>query len=343
MRKLLNTLFIDSPDSYLCKEGNCIVVKEDRKVIFKTPVNYFESIVCFAYAGASPALMEMCVENRVGISFLNEHGRFYGRVSGKTKGNVLLRREQYRKADNAEECLSISKNFIIGKIVNCNNVLKRVLRDHGEKINADRVKVVSEKLTAKIPKIEDCLTTDELRGIEGDAAKEYYSVFNELILYQKNDFTMHGRSKRPPLDNVNTLLSFLYTVLAHEVQNALETVGLDPYVGYLHTDRPGRASLALDMMEELRPYLADRLVLTMINLKQINGKGFIQKESGGVILDKETRREVLKNWQKKTRESIEHPFINEKIEIGLIPYVQALLMARYIRGDLESYPPFLMK
>jgi len=343
MRKLLNTLFIDSPNSYLCKEGECIVVKEANEVVFKTPVNYFESIVCFAYAGASPALMEMCVENRVGISFLNEYGRFYGRVSGKTKGNVLLRREQYRKADDDDECLAISKNLITGKIVNCNNVLKRALRDHKDKIDADSIMKVSEKLTFKLKRIQDSLNCDELRGIEGDAAKEYYSVFNELILNQKDTFVMHGRSRRPPLDNVNTLLSFLYTILAHEVQNALETVGLDPYVGYLHTDRPGRASLALDLMEELRPYLSDRLALTLINLGQVNDNGFIQKESGGVILNKETRRAVLQAWQKRTRVEIEHPFINETVEIGLIPYVQAMLLARYIRGDLESYPPFFMK
>jgi len=343
MRKLLNTLFITSPKSYLCRDGQNIIVKEDNKVIFKTPVNYFEGIVCFAYAGATPALMQLCAENNVGISFLNEYGKFYGRISGRTKGNVLLRREQYRMADSEEISLVLSKSFITGKIVNANIVIKRVMRDHSGKVNLGRLKRVSNKLSTKIKRIQQSENCDELRGIEGDAAREYYSVFNELILNQKENFYMSERSRRPPRDNLNTLLSFLYTILTHEVENALETVGLDPYVGFLHTDRPGRVSLALDLMEELRPYLVDRLVVTLINRKQISSSGFITKDSGGVLLDRDTKKEVLRAWQMRSREKITHPFLNEKIEIGLTPYSQALLLARFIRGDLENYPPFFMK
>ena len=343
MRKLLNVLYVTTPDSYISKDGENVVIKVNNTEIFRIPVHNLEGIVCFGYIGASPPMMALCAERNVGLSFLSEYGQFYARVTGKISGNVLLRREQYRRADKEDDSLRIASNFIIGKITNSRSVLKRAIRDHEDAINSEEVGHAISMLTRKIERIGRCNALEELRGVEGDAAKEYYSVLNELILTQKEDFYMNDRSRRPPMDNLNALLSFLYTLLAHDVQSALESVGLDPYVGFLHRDRPGRASLALDLMEELRPYLADRIALTLINRKQINGKGFIQKESGGIIMDQETKKEVLTIWQKRKREEITHPFLNEKIEIGLIPYTQSLLLARYLRGDLEQYPPFFWK
>ncbi len=338
MRKLLNVLYVTTPESYLSKDGENVVVKVDNSEIFRIPIHNLEGIVCFGYIGASPAVMQLCAERNVGLSFLSEYGRFYARVTGKVSGNVLLRREQYRRADDENKSLEIAKNCITGKVLNCRAVLQRAIRDHQLPLE-----LIVNNLTGKIDRIEQCTNLDELRGVEGDTAREYYSAYDKLILTQKDSFYMHERTRRPPRDNLNALLSFLYTVLAHDVQSALESVGLDPYVGFLHRDRPGRASLALDLMEELRPYLVDRLVLTLINRKQINGRGFVCKESGGIIMDSDTKKSVIGAWQNRKREQIIHPFLNEKIEIGLIPYVQSLLLARFLRKDLEGYPPFLFK
>ncbi|MGF7186247.1 CRISPR-associated protein Cas1 [Desulfitispora alkaliphila] len=343
MRKLLNVLYVTTPNSYVAKEGENVVIKVDGAETFRIPVHNLEGIICFGYTGASPALMQLCTERNVGLSFLSENGRFYARVTGAVSGNVLLRREQYRKADSEIESLDIAKNLVAAKIANSRTVLRRAIRDHSLTIKTDAVGEVTERLTSKVNKIEKSKDLDYLRGIEGEAARVYYSVLDELILWQKEDFFMNIRSRRPPKDNLNALLSFLYTLLAHDVQSALESVGLDPYVGFLHRDRPGRASLALDLMEELRPYLADRAALTLINRKQISGKGFIKKETGGIIMDQDTRKQVLSVWQKRKHETITHPFLSEKIEVGLIPYAQALLLARFIRGDLDGYPPFFFK
>lgn len=343
MRKLLNVLYVTTPNSYLSKDGENVVIKVDDTEAFRIPVHNLEGIICFGYTGASPALMKLCAERNVGLSFLSEHGHFYARVTGKVTGNVLLRREQYRKADCRKTSLEIARNVITAKIVNSRAVLRRAVRDHDAVVDCDRINGVVEWLTYKVARIDRCHDANELRGVEGEAAKEYYSVINELILWQKEDFFMEERTRRPPLDNLNALLSFLYTILAHDVQSALETVGLDPYVGFLHRDRPGRASLALDIMEELRAYLVDRTALTLINRKQISGKGFIRKETGGIIMEQDTKKLVLSAWQKRKQETINHPFLNEKVEIGLIPYIQALLLARYIRGDLDEYPPFFCK
>lgn len=341
MRKLLNVLYVTTPESYLSKDGENVVVKVDNSEVFRIPIHNLEGIVCFGYIGASPALMELCAERNVGLSFLSEYGRFYARVIGKVSGNVLLRREQYRRADKEKTSLAIAKNCITGKVLNCRSVLKRCIRDHAENIDCILLNDVIVTLNLKINRIERCMNLDELRGVEGEVAREYYSVFDELILTQKDYFYMHERTRRPPRDNLNAILSFLYTVLAHDVQSALESVGLDPYVGFLHRDRPGRASLALDLMEELRPYLADRSALTLINRKQINGNGFVKKESGGILMDPDTKKQVITTWQKRKQQKIMHPFLKEKIEVGLIPYAQALILARYLRGDLEEYPPFL--
>lgn len=343
MRKLLNTLYVTTPDSYLARDGENVVVRVAESEKFRIPVHNIEGIVTFGYTGASPALLGLCAERNVGISFLTEHGRFWGRLSGPVKGNVLLRRKQYRMADNQEEALSVSRLLIAGKIANCRNVVQRVLRDHGKESNITALTEASAQLEIRQKQALKAADPDTLRGIEGDAANSYFGVFNHFIVTQGDDFVMNGRTRRPPKDKVNALLSFVYTLLAHEVQSALETVGLDPYVGFLHTDRPGRASLALDIMEEFRPYLADRLVLTLINRKQVQAKGFVNRDQSGILMDDDTRKEVLTAWQKRKQEEIQHPFLQESIPVGLLPYAQALLFSRFIRGDLGNYPVFVMK
>mgnify|MGYP000865069382 CR=1 FL=1 len=342
MRKLLNTLYVTTPDAYLAKDGENVVVKSDGNEVFRIPIHNIEDVICFGYMGASPQLMQLCSDNNVGLSFLTPQGKFLARVSGKTRGNVLLRRTQYRTADNDLASLNIARSFIIGKIINCRVVLGRGLRDHGSTISCDKVKSASANLIKNLDKIGGCDDIDSLRGIEGNCAKLYFDAFDELILKQKTDFFMFERNRRPPRDNMNALLSFLYTLLANDVQSALESVGLDPYVGFFHTDRPGRAGLALDMMEELRPFLADRHALTLINLQQIGKDDFHQKEDGGVVMTERGRKIVLGSWQKRKQEEITHPYLNETINIGLIPYTQAMLMSRYLRRDIDGYPPYLM-
>jgi len=343
MRKLLNTLYITSPDAYLGRDGENIVVRVAEQEKFRIPVHNIEGIVCFGYTGASPALMGLCAERNVGLSFLTEHGRFWGRLSGPVRGNVLLRRRQYRLADDEEIKLQLSKVFIAAKIANCRNVIRRAMRDHGDRQNLSVLEEIVKQLSVRQKQALKASDLKILRGIEGDAANAYFGVFNHLIVAQNNEFKMNGRTRRPPRDAVNALLSFMYALLAHEVQSALETVGLDPYVGFLHTDRPGRPSLALDLMEEFRPYLADRLVLTLINRRQVSGKGFVSQTEFGILMNDETRKAVLETWQKRKQEEIQHPFLQETVPVGLLPYAQALLFSRFIRGDLDTYPVFVMK
>jgi CRISPR-associated protein Cas1 len=343
MRKLLNTLYVTTPESYITKDGQNVVVsiKGDEK--FRIPVHNIEGIVCFGYMGASPGLIGLCAEHNVGLTFATENGRFLGRFSGKINGNVLLRRKQFRVADSDAESVNIARIFISGKLANSRNVLQRVIRDHADSINIIAFDQSSCIINNTLRSIQRSGNLDELRGYEGEAAAAYFSVFDQMIIHQKEHFYFHERSRRPPLDNVNAMLSFVYTLLMHEVTTALETVGLDPCVGFLHRDRPGRPSLALDLMEEFRPYLADRLVLSLVNRKQVNCKGFIHLETSSVIMTEVTRKEILNAWQKRKQESIIHPFLNEEIPVGLLPYVQALLLARFLRGDLDNYPVFIMR
>lgn len=343
MRKLLNTLYVTIPDAYLACEGENILIKVDNEIKFRVPVHNLEGIVCFTFTGASPKLMQLCCERGVALSFLTKYGKFQGRVTGKVSGNILLRKNQYRWTDDDETCVRLAKRFIAVKIMNCRAVLHRAVRDHSEVVDTallvSIMKLMSD-LGKKVDKVKDLGT---LRGVEGQAANLYFSGFDELILAQKSAFQMTGRNRRPPLDRVNALLSFFYTLLASEVTAALETVGLDPQAGFLHRDRPGRASLALDIMEELRPHFADRLTLNLINRNQVDGDGFVIKENGAVVMDDSTRKEVLTAWQKRKQEEITHPFLEEKVPLGLVPYSQAMLLARHIRGDIEDYPPFIWK
>lgn len=342
MRKLLNTLYITTPEAYLTRDGLNVVVKVKEEEMFRIPILNIEGIVSFGYMGASPALIQLCTEYNVGVSFMNQNGRFMGRISGPIRGNVLLRRKQYRLADDKKKALEISAIMISGKIANSRNILERFIRDHASEEQVPVLKEVTNKLKRYKQTAFTAESLDQLRGMEGEAGSLYFSVFNHLIIAQKEHFVFKGRNRRPPKDKVNALLSFVYTLLAHEVQSALESVGIDPFVGFLHTDRPGRPSLALDMMEELRSYLADRLVLTLINRKQISGNGFIEHTDQGVVMDEDTRKEVLQTWQRRKKEEIVHPYLEEKTSIGLIPYVQAMLMARYLRGDIDNYPVFLI-
>lgn len=343
MKKLLNTLFVTTQGAYLSKEGETVVIKVDGEIAMRLPVHTLGGIVCFGQVSCSPYLMGFCAENGVAISFLTENGRFLAKVQGPVSGNVLLRREQYRKADDLNVSALIARSMLTGKLANCRTVLQRLLRDHADKIDIDAISSASQRLVNALRRLQTEASLDILRGIEGESADAYFSVFDHLITSQKDEFSFYERNRRPPLDNVNCLLSFLYTLLMHDVRSALESVGLDPAVGFLHRDRPGRYSLALDIMEEFRPYIADRLALSLINLCQVQGKGFKKKESGAVLMDDETRKTVLVAYQKRKQEVIEHPFLREKVEIGLLPYVQALLMARYMRGDIDSYPPFIWK
>ncbi|HCY40794.1 MAG TPA: subtype I-C CRISPR-associated endonuclease Cas1 [Prolixibacteraceae bacterium] len=343
MRKLLNTLYITTPESYLAKDGENVVIRVDDKEKFRIPIHNIEGIVCFGYMGASPGLMHLCAERNVALSFLTEHGRFLCRIQGAVSGNVLLRRKQYRIADNQEQSVSLAKLFVAGKLANCRTVLQRSFREQNPENKSSTLESAIQLLALKQKQVLRTSSSEVLRGVEGEAAQSYFGVFDQLILAQKDDFFMNGRNRRPPKDNVNALLSFIYTLLMHEVRAALESVGLDPCVGFFHTDRPGRASLALDMMEEFRPYLADRLVLSLINRKQINKRGFKGNEAGGVLMTDDTRKEVLTAWQKRKQEEIQHPYLQIAIPVGLLPYAQAMLMARFIRGDIDNYPVFVNK
>jgi len=340
MRKLLNTLYITSPDAYLSKDGLNVVAIINNEERFRIPIVNIESIITFSYMGASPALMKLCAENNVSLMFMTPQGRYIARMQGGTKGNVLLRKKQYSWADDQGLALHLAKLFMTGKVYNSRNVLQRFLRDNG---SVEEVQQAVKQLEWSRKSITRAESMDILRGEEGQAANVYFGVFNHLILHQGGDFFFHGRSRRPPRDEVNAMLSFTYTLLANEVASALESVGLDPYVGFVHSLRPGRASLALDMMEELRPYLADRLVLSLINRRQVKIKDFIRQGDESFIMTDDCRKQMLSAWQNRKKEIIEHPYLKEKIPIGLVPYSQAILLARFLRGDLDDYPVFLLR
>lgn len=340
MRKLGNVLYVTTPEAYLSLDGETVVVKKEEGSGMRLPLHNLEEIICFNYPGVSPALMGACAERNIGLCFLKPNGRFLARVTGRVKGNLLLRKRQYELSQDAGATVAIAKSVVLGKVANCRTVIERAIRDHALLVNAAELREVSDALKATLQAVQAEKTTDAVRGLEGNAASRYFGVFGQLVLQQQEAFAFETRSRRPPLDNMNALLSFLYTLLSQEVASALESVGLDPYVGFLHTDRPGRPSLALDMMEELRPVFCDRLALSLVNRKQIRGTGFTRKESGGVLMDDETRKEVLSAWQKRKQEEVLHPYLKERIAWGLLPHVQATLLARHLRGDLDAYPPF---
>jgi CRISPR-associated protein Cas1 len=343
MKRLLNTLYVTTQGSYLHREGETVEVNQNGESKLRVPIHTLQSIVCFGQVSMSPPLMGLCAERQVMVSFLSMNGRFLARVEGPVSGNVKLRREQYRRADDQPQATLLAQSVVTAKINNCRVVLQRALREHPDAVGATEMADSIEHLSDQMKTLDTVQTLDSLRGVEGEAARNYFAVFNHLIFAQKEEFFFHERSRRPPLDNMNALLSFLYTMLSHDVTSALESVGLDPAVGFLHRDRPGRPGLALDIMEEFRPYLADRLALSLVNLKQINGAGFTRTETGAVAMDDATRKAVIVAYQNRKQEEITHPFLNEKIAVGLLPFAQALLLARHLRGDMDGYPPFLWR
>lgn len=343
MRKMLNTLYVTTQGAYLNKEGETVVVNIERETRLRLPVHTLGSIVCFGQVTCSPFLLGHCAENGVSVSFMTSYGKFLARVQGPVAGNVLLRREQYRQADDLIASARLAKMFVLGKVANCRTVMGRVLRDHAAKVNSDGIGLMVSQFSKIAQKLLYEENLETIRGIEGSAANSYFGLFNELIVAQKEDFVFASRNRRPPLDKVNCLLSFLYTLLYHDARSALETVGLDPAVGFLHRDRPGRLSLALDLMEEFRPILADRLALSLINLGQVRKNGFRNTESGAVLMDDDTRKALLTEYQKRKQVEIEHPFMKEKMPLGMLMFAQAQLLSRYLRGDLEEYPPFIWR
>lgn len=343
MKKLLNTLYVTTEDAYLSLNGETVEVIFGDDTHKQIPLHTLNAIVSFSYKGASPALMGKCAEAGVLLSFFTPFGRYLCDTGNCTNGNVYLRRTQFRWADDEAKRLSVIKNMIIGKLYNTKYLILHYMRDHPLQTDCDRIRLATDRIGAYLEAIKTAADTASIRGIEGNAAAEYFGVFNELILQNKKVFAFDGRSRRPPTDPVNCLLSFAYSLLANECSAGLRSVGLDPFVGLMHTDRPGRCSLSLDMMEELRPIFADRFVLTLINNRIFNEKSFMFLDNGAVILTDDARKQFIAQWQAKKREEIIHPFLKEKIQWGLVPYVQALLISRLMRGDLDGYPPFLKK
>ena len=343
MRQLLNTLFVTSEDVYLSLDGENVVANRGGEAVARYPLHTLQSIVSFSYSGASPALMGACAKREIGLAFCTQRGQFLARVSGQMQGNVLLRRTQYRVADDPSGSCRVARMMILGKVYNARWSVERTRRDHAMRIDSERFAAVSQQLQGLLPQITTETSLDSLRGLEGAGATAYFSVLDDMILQRKDTFFFRERSRRPPLDAFNAILSFAYSLLAHDCASALESVGLDAYVGFLHRDRPGRESLALDLMEELRPCFADRFVLTMVNNRVIKPEDFDFRENGAVFLTDTVRKSFLQKWQERKRETITHPFLEEKLPWGLVPYVQSLLLARYLRGDLDDYPPFLWK
>lgn len=343
MKQLLNTLFVTTPGAWLHKEGETIRVVIEDKERLRVPIHTLGGVVVLGLSSMSAACMAMCAELGVAVSFLTENGRFLARVEGDPSGNVLLRREQYRMADAPARAASVARSCILAKIGNSRAASLRFSRDHPNTPGHEAVLAAASQLQALAQTALPGTSLDSLRGLEGEAAAIYFAVFPHFILRKSKAFAFTGRSRRPPLDAMNALLSFLYTLLAHDVRAACNAVGLDPQVGFLHRDRPGRPGLALDLMEELRPYLADRVALSLVNRKQLDPGDFRQTESGAVLLKDDARKVVITAWQERKRDEIMHPLLQEKIAVGVLPFVQALLLARYIRGDVEAYAPFLWR
>lgn len=343
MKQLLNTLFVTSEDVYLSLEGENVLANRDKQVVARYPLHTLQTIISFSYSGASPALMGACAKRGIGLTFCTPRGRFLARTCGENNGNVLLRRQQYRIADDMEQSCQIARAMIFGKLSNSGAVIRRTLRDHGPRVDSSKLENAAAIIRGIQPQMLEATELETVRGLEGAGATAYFDVFDEMILNRKEDFFFRGRNRRPPLDRVNAMLSFAYSLLSNDCSSALESVGLDAYVGFLHRDRPGRSSLGLDLMEELRPCMADRFVLTLINNRVMRPEDFQTQDSGAVLLTGDGRTKFLKAWQERKQDVLTHPYLEEKMKWGMIPYIQALLLARYIRGDIDGYPAFLWK
>lgn len=343
MRTHDNTLFITTQGTYLAREGDNLLVRVEKETKARFPIHTLGGLVCFGQVSMSPPAMGLCGDNGVSISFLKEQGEFLARMEGPISGNVLLRRQQYQRAEDEVSCIKIARAVVSAKIANSRTVLLRALRDYPDHDAGAAIETAAERLAGTLHDLQSLDNLDTIRGAEGESAQTYFAVFDHLITAQKEQFQFQGRNRRPPRDNINALLSFLYAILAHDARSACESVGLDPQSGFLHALRPGRPSLALDLMEEFRAMLTDRLVLSLINRKQVSPKGFRTTESGAVEMNDETRKTVLVAWQKRKQEELQHPFLNEKMTIGLLLHIQARLLARHLRGDLDAYPPFFWR
>lgn len=344
MRRMLNTLYVTTFGAYLSKKNETLHVSIEGERVLSLPLHTLEGVVCWGSVGASPPLMHALAENGTLLTFLSRSGRYLATVRGPVSGNITLRREQFRIADAPERAAGYARSFVLAKLRNSQTLLLRAARDRDDTANKELLRDASSRIAALAQGLAGTPDVSSLIGIEGEAASTYFRVFDHLVLHQKKDFCFSGRNKRPPLDNINCLLSFFYTLLAHDVSAALQAVGLDVQLGFMHQDRPGRPSLALDLMEELRPYMVDRFVLSCINRKQTTAKDFKTTQSGGIVLCDEARKRLITLWQDRKREvCVKHPFLKEKIELGLIPHAQAVLLARTIRGDLDAYPPFVWR
>lgn len=340
MRKLLNTIYVTNESSYLTLDGENLVCKVEGEIKLRIPFENIENIVCFNYIGCSPALMGKCVGKTIPINFISPQGKFLAKVCGETKGNVFLRVAQIDKF--RENGLNLAQNTMAAKFSNTRQLIRRTLHDNAKLREDEQIKKVMEVLDSGIRKVFDAKNMEEVMGIEGNCAQNYFSIFDKLITNEKVPFTFELRTKRPPLDPINAILSFVYTLLTSEYAAALETVGLDSYIGFCHTLRSGRSSLACDLVEETR-CIVERFVITLLNLQIIGETDFEKQISGAVWLNDEGRKKVLTRWQEKKRSDIVHPYLKQKIPLGLLPYVQSNLLAKYVRGEMESYPPFLLK
>ena len=343
MKQHLNTLFVTTQGAYLRKDGEAVAVRIDRKIRLRVPLNNLGSIVCFGRISCSPFLLGACAQRGIGVSLLTENGRFLAAVNGFTPGNVLLRREQYRRADDLQRSAEIARSCVVGKLANYRTALRRAARERDQQETRDALTRAANRIDMALKTLDPQVGLDAVRGVEGESSSTYFGAFNHLITSQQTEFRFTTRSRRPPLDPINAMLSFLYTVLAHDTRSACESAGLDAAVGFLHRDRPGRPSLALDLMEELRPVLADRVVLSLINRQQVKPSGFTTEPTGGVRMDDATRKTVISTYQKRKQEPITHTFLGEKMSLGLVVHIQARLLARHLRGDLDAYPPFVWK
>lgn len=341
MKKLLETIYILTPESYVYhrNENLCVSIGGEEKA--SVPVNMVDAIVFFGKNTLSTSLIWFCGQHDVTLTFLDPHGRFYGRACGPVSGNVLLRKRQYDSINDSAFTSQLVGDLLFGKLLNSKTMLMRHARTAKAQETADRLYQTAGLLSEFAQKLDKCPDVDSMRGVEGAAATAYFSCFDDMLA-SPNGFRFQIRSRRPPRNEVNAVLSFLYTQLTHDVRSALETVGLDPSAGYLHTLRPGRPSLALDLMEELRSPLCDRLTLTLFNRGQLSQQDF-ETDGDAVYLNAHGRRTVLNAWRSRKKETIQHPFLEEKIPVGLIPYTQSMLLARVLRGDLDRYPPFVWR
>ena len=338
-----NTLYVTTQGAYLRKEGETVVVKADNQALATVPLHHLEGVVCFGNVSASPFLLHACAERGIGVAFMSENGRFLARVEGPVSGNVLLRREQYRQADNPAKSIALASAFVVGKLANYRACLRRFARDHTDPAKAAVLTAAATEMQSTLSSLPTAASVDSARGHEGEGSAIWFAAFDNALHGDPGEFQFEKRSRRPPLNRTNAMLSFGYSLLAHECASALQAVGLDPAVGFLHTDRPGRSSLALDLMEELRPVMVDRFVVALINQRQVKPGDFVVEDSGAVTMSVDMRKAFLAGWQKRKREEVTHPFIGQKTTLGMIPVLQARLMARVLRGDLASYPPYAIR